>query len=65
MYNRGAAVGSDFAQAFEGKQASGEVLFEGGEGFGGAGHGGGSRPRGAVGRRFAAPQNMWKLIDHQ
>ncbi len=40
----------------EGKQAFGEVLFEGGEGFGGGGHGG-YRPRShhdslAVARRF-------------
>ncbi len=39
--NSGTATGSDFVQALEGEQAFGETLFEGGEGFGGGGHGGG------------------------
>ena len=36
---RGAAAGPGFVQALEVEQASGEALFEGDEGFGGAGHG--------------------------
>ena len=39
---RGTASGPGFVQALEGEQAFGEALFEDGEGFGGAGHGGGS-----------------------
>ncbi len=38
---RGAAAGPGFVQALEVEQAFGEALFEGGEGFGGGGHGGG------------------------
>ena len=32
-------AGPSFVQALEGEQAFGEALFEGGEGFGGDGHG--------------------------
>ncbi len=37
---RGPAAGPGFVQALEGEQAFGETLFEGWEGFGGAGQGG-------------------------
>ncbi len=37
--DRGTAAGPGFVQELEVEQASGEALFEGGEGFGGAGHG--------------------------
>ncbi len=42
--NRGAAAGPSGAQALEVEPAFGVVLLEDGEGFGGGGHGGGSRP---------------------
>ena len=39
--DRGASLGPDGVQALEGEQAFGELAFEGDEGFGGAGLGGG------------------------
>ncbi len=39
--DRGAPSGLGFVQELRGEQAFGEALLEGGEGFGGAGHGGG------------------------
>ena len=43
--DRGAAARSGFVQALEGEQVFGEALFEGGEGFGGAGHEGGCKKK--------------------
>ncbi len=40
-FDRGAALGPSFVQALEVEQAFGEALFEGDEGLGGGGHGGG------------------------
>ncbi len=42
--DRGASLGPGGVHRLEGEQVFGEALFEGGEGFGGAGAGGGSWP---------------------
>ena len=47
--DRGTPSGPSLVQTLELEQAFGELVFEGDEGFGGGGHGGGSWPE--IGRR--------------
>ena len=56
--DRGASAGPGFVQALEGEQALGEVLFEDGEGFGGAGHVGGGMAEMRSGGPYVVPKTQ-------
>ncbi len=53
---RGVPMGPGFIQEHEGEEVFGEALFEGGEGFGEAGHGGESWPEMRSGGPYMVPK---------